>query len=393
MKILLGCSNGPDMGAGIAGYVRELSAQFARLAIEIHIASPMTRQSSWFSSKGFGHFPCDAMDDQRDSAVRLLKYVKEHHIEGIINSDNSALQSIAPAVKCPFISVGHFGSTSIAALATYQWRWCDYVVAISCDMQHRYIQKYKLPVTRCPVIHNGIRDRGHDGIFTRKDPSILRAIYAGGNNHFKGANILLQAVLTNHRIWNGVRLDWFGALPNSVQRQLADKQHVQIHGHVPHNKLMEHLRNADVLLFPSKAEGCPLLLLEAMSMGVVPIASDGEGAMRWLIESGQTGFICTLKNWGEQMMECISHLLENESKLLNMKRSTRDRFLSQFEVATTAEKILQLIQTPTVDRSNTPDYIDVLQWHRPSTPSLVNRLCFRLGLLRTAGAIKISSPD
>jgi glycosyltransferase involved in cell wall biosynthesis len=391
MKLMLGCSNKPDLGAGIAVYVRELADQFLRLGCEVHIVSPDPQTEGWCKDRHFHHFSCDERGDQRGHAARLLKYVQEHRIDGIINNDNSVLQSIAPGVACPFVSVGHFGSTSIAALASYQWRWCDYVVAISSDMQKRYVQKYGVPITRCPVIHNGIRDRGHDADYARKDVSVLRAIYAGGNNQFKGADIVLRAALTDNRLWTGIRLDWFGTLPDKVGRRLSRVAHVHVHGHVAHGVLLDFLQNSDVLLFPSRAEGCPMALLEAMSMGVVPIASDGEGAMRWLIESGQNGFICQLKSWDRQLMECLAHLQKNPSSLEHMKRSARARFLKEFDIGITAENILSLLRRPVVDRSCRPDHIDVLRWHRPMKVSSIDRLRFRFGWLRPAGTIQIST--
>ncbi len=388
MKVLLGCSNKPDAGAGIAVYVRELAGEFLRQGLEVHLASPPPQRETWLSEMQVRHIPCNETTDQLKGARHLMDYVREHKIDGIINNDNSLVQSIASGVRCPFISVGHFGSTIIASLACHQWQWCDYVVAISSDMQKRFVQRYGVPVTRCPVIHNGIRDKGHDGRYHRKDPVTLRVLYAGGQNPFKGADIVLRTVLKNNVLWKGMRLDWFGVLQSKFAPRLSGLAHVQAHGYVPHEELLACLRNADVLLFPSRAEGCPMALLEAMSMGVICIASDGEGAMRWLIENGRSGFICNLKTWDSQVMECLAYLRDTPLALENMKRSARTRFLREYDIALTAENLLTLLRQPTVDRAKLPERLDILKWHRPPKPSVPDRIRFRFGWLQSAGSLE-----
>lgn len=388
MKILLGCSNKLDAGAGIAVYVQELANELLRMGLEVHITSPIPFREEWLSEMQIHHLSYDEACNQLESARYLMHYVHEHKIDGIINNDNSLLQSIAPGVTCPFISVGHFGSTVIAAVACYQWQWCDYVVAISSDMQKRFVQKFGVSVTRCPIIHNGVRDKGHDGCYHRNDSSTLRVMYAGGANPYKGADIVLRTVLKDPALWTNIRLDWFGVSNSKMAPRISGLAYVHPHGYVPHDELLANLRNTDILLFPSREEGCPMALLEAMSMGVVPIASDGEGAMRWLIENRQNGFICNLKNWDSQLMECLEYLRDNPLTLESMKRSARARFLREFEIAMTAERLLMLLRQPVVDRSSRPESLNILRWHRPLKPSLEDRVRFRLGWLQSAGILR-----
>lgn len=48
------------------------------------------------------------------------------------------------------------------------------------------------------------------------------------------------------------------------------------------------LKTADILLFPSRTEGCPNVILEAMACGCAVVASDAPGCAE-LIQSGRTG--------------------------------------------------------------------------------------------------------
>jgi glycosyltransferase involved in cell wall biosynthesis len=392
MKILIGCSSPPDRGSGILTYTKELCESLIQLGVEVHFLSPVPQDGSWLEQHGIHHIGTAHAEDPIASARRVLHYIRDRRIDGAINNDNPVLQSIAPGLSCPLVVIGHLNKMSIAALACYRHQWSDYVVAISNDMQRAYVLKHGVPSIKCPVIHNGMRDPGHDGSFDQKTPNILRVIYAGDYSRRKGADLALRAILAGREAWRGAKLDWFGAVPDRVKKRVAGLPYVRLHGHVPREALLRALRQADVFLLPSRAEGCPMAMLEAMSLGIVPISSDGTGAMRWLIDSGVEGYICQLKRWPEQALECLQYLRDHPVVLSKMKRSVRERFMRQFQSINVAARLLQLIQQPTVDRSQPEKSFRVLCWHRPQyrdgmKAPLLDRLCMRLGVLRSAGVL------
>lgn len=392
MKLIIGSSAPPDRGAGISAYATDISEAFVSMGIEVHYVSPTPDNWQWFKDQHIKQVSTNSNDDQVQTAERLLSYIHEHKIDGIINNDNPALQSIAPSVRCPVIVVGHMDRRSIATLACWRSEWSDYVVAISYDMQRKYVLNYGVPVTKCPVILNGVRDPGHDGYFANRDSKVLRVIYAGGHSRNKGWNRILSALKQEENVWRGIKLEWYGHVPRHVKKRLSRFSCVHYHGPVPREDFLTALRMADVFLLPSKQEGCPMAMLEAMSFGVVPIASDGSGAMRWLITSGPEGFICNLNRWVEQMTLCLTFLRDHPKVLSDMKEAVRNRYLSEFDSSVVAAKLLKLILRPTVVRNKIPKEVPILRWHRPlrsdgKKAPLLDRLYIRLGVLRTAGVL------
>lgn len=392
MKILVGCSSPPDAGAGILSCAREISEALISKGYEIHFAAPTPRDWSWINHNQVRHVPTNQSDNPQEACQRLLRYIKKTEIVGVINNDNPFVQSIFPGLGCPALAIGHLGQGSIASLACYRHEWSDYVVAISNDMQRTFVLKYGVPIVKCPVIHNGVRDLGQDIDLEHRQSNILRVIFAGGFNKLKGGNHVLKAVLGDKERWKGIELSWYGSMPSSVVRKTHGLPHVKLHGRVPRHEVLQSLRNSDVLLFPSRIEGCPMAMLEAMSLGVVPIASDGIGAMRWLIASGVEGYVCHLRGWPEQMMECLLHMQKHPDILAEMKKAVRARFLREYQSGHVVDKLLERLKSPTVDRRKRPMKFEVLRWHRPFRPDglkapLWDRVLIRLGLLRVAGEI------
>lgn len=393
MKILVGCSSPPDRGSGILSYSKEISEALLEQGMQIHFASPEPKRREWLLSSGVHFYATNQDDNPKDAAVRLLRYIDSNAIDAVVNNDNPLLQSIAPALKCPFIAIGHLGQTSIASLACFRHEWTDYVVSISNDMQKTYVEKYGVPVLKCPIIYNGITDLGGDMDNQPGDSSGLRLFYAGGFNKLKGADYLLEAVLMDPHRWSGMHLDWYGGVPPDVEKKVALLPHVTVHGRVPRDVLLKALQHADVLLFPSRVEGCPMAILEAMSMGIAAIVSDGIGAMRVLVTSGREGYVCHLNNWAEQMVECAEYLRDNPASLTEMKNAARRSFLDNYTSSRVARDLLQLIRRPTVDRTKPLERFEILKWHRPLRPDglkspLIYRICYRMEYLLKAGSIQ-----
>ncbi len=83
-------------------------------------------------------------------------------------------------------------------------------------------------------------------------------------------------------------------------------------GAVPHEKMPEVYRNADILLFPTVREGFGLVAAEAMSCGLPVVASDCS-SLPELIDDGKGGFLCPVGDV-EGFAEKI-HLLAESPRL------------------------------------------------------------------------------
>jgi glycosyltransferase involved in cell wall biosynthesis len=405
LKVLVASSSPPDRGQGITAYAKSLCEALVAKGVEVHFLSPEPRDRSWLEEFGIANFGADQDDDPVNACRALLQYIRDQGIDAAINNDNPYLQSIAPALPCRLLSVGHMPRRSVAALACHQHAWTDHVVTISSEMQSVYVRKYGVPPTKCPIVYCGVPDPGEPnnraGAESRdaaEEAGDLRAVYAGGYTRNKGGKLLLEAVLAGPERWQGVQLDWFGSVPDAIASRVRDLPHVRIHGKVSREVLHETLSRADVFVLASYKEGCPMALLEAMSFGVVPICSDGVGAMRWLVTHGRNGFICQLDDFADQMIECLRHLRAHPASLNELKRASRASYLDGLRSDQLAERLLQLIDQPTVDRSQPALRMPILHWHRPMSyesqrSPLLHRICNRHGILRRAGVLDLAEDE
>lgn len=103
----------------------------------------------------------------------------------------------------------------------------------------------------------------------------LHLIFVGRLVPYKGADILVEAAVPLLKeglaqitiVGDGPERPALAALAERLQ--VTDKVHLL--GNVPHQTVQEHLRQADLLVFPSIREFGGAVILEAMAVGVVPM--------------------------------------------------------------------------------------------------------------------------
>jgi glycosyltransferase involved in cell wall biosynthesis len=106
-----------------------------------------------------------------------------------------------------------------------------------------------------------------------------RLIFVGRTETAKGLHTTLQILKELRSEFRDVRLDILGDGPErglfeQMSERLGVADNVHFLGWVPHNQVLEFLLQADFIVLPSLTEGWPKVLSEAMSYGVVPIASN-----------------------------------------------------------------------------------------------------------------------
>ncbi len=108
----------------------------------------------------------------------------------------------------------------------------------------------------------------------------------------KGQDVLLEALADERWRRRPWRLTLYGAGPHrgwleELVRHYDLGEHVLLGGHVD---VAEVWRRSHLLVLPSRAEGTPLSLLEAMAMGRPAVVTDVGGNAEWVVP-GETGFV------------------------------------------------------------------------------------------------------
>ncbi len=145
----------------------------------------------------------------------------------------------------------------------------------------------------------------------------LKVIFVGGLSQRKGLSYLFDAV---EALGSAVSLTIVGRSGGGHCEVL--NKHLARHNWIesmPHDKILECLRNHDVFVFPSLFEGFGLVILEALSQGV-PVITTPHTAGPDILDDGKDGFIVPIRS-SNAIKEKLEILCRDQELLMAMKRN------------------------------------------------------------------------
>lgn len=169
-------------------------------------------------------------------------------------------------------------------------------VTVFTDEQRRATaSKYAVDPARISVIPNGV-----DDTFFYADQRLVHArprlLFVGRLTIQKNLLLLLRALGGVSELFE-TTLVGEGELEGQLRRAVDDLQlqNVRFHGRADAAELRQLYQKADVFVLPSEREGMPLVLLEAMAMGLPIIATDIPGNHN-IVVHGRNGLLVPCGN-------------------------------------------------------------------------------------------------
>lgn len=161
----------------------------------------------------------------------------------------------------------------------------------------------------------------------------------------KGQAGLLQAFAKLRAMHPELRLRLVGDGPDraaleSLAKELDLSDVVAFAGRLPEEETLAEIACADILVLPSFMEGLPIVLMEAMAVGVPVIASRVAGIPE-LVEDDVTGLLFTPSDWDE-LASRIDFLLGNEAARDRLAERAKGKIAAEFDTRRSAQKLAAL---------------------------------------------------
>lgn len=184
------------------------------------------------------------------------------------------------------------------ALARWFYPWADSIVAVSNAVKEDLARIAKVPRERIDVVYNPIvnddlQAKGEAPLdhpwFKEGEPPVILSI--GRLTNQKAFDVLIQAFLLV-KTKSPARLLILGEGENrpaleAQVRQLGLEQDARLMGFVPNP--YPYLARASVFVLPSRWEGLPTVLVEALCLDAPIVATDCPGGSREILQDGKLG--------------------------------------------------------------------------------------------------------
>ncbi|MGA2260894.1 MAG: glycosyltransferase family 4 protein [Acidobacteriota bacterium] len=177
----------------------------------------------------------------------------------------------------------------------------------------------------------------------------LRVVYAGRLEDRQKGVLRLPDILSGARkLVPSIELQIIGDGPDSARLRQAMAEAglngcVRFSGRLTPEQTREALLEQNVLLLPSNFEGLPVIVLEALASGVVPVASLMPGITDFQIESGRTGFLVNPEDI-EGYAQALTSLAMDRGLLRQMSEAGWREARLRFSVETMCQAYVELIE-------------------------------------------------
>ena len=166
---------------------------------------------------------------------------------------------------------------------------------------------------------------------------LTRLLFAGRLEHVKGVDLLIEAVSRLQFFDFELKIAGYGTQQDYLE-ELVETYGVQdkVEFVGARDDLDDFMRWADVMVMPSRFEGLPMVLLEAMSFEL-PVVATRVGGIPEVIENGVNGWLVDPEN-----VDCLTaqlqQLLENPQLLFGIGERARQRIQSEYSITLMMER-------------------------------------------------------
>lgn len=198
------------------------------------------------------------------------------------------------------------------------------------------------------IINNGVDTATFSPRASATTGDPVRIVTVGRLHYQKGIDILLQGFARLPiAVRNLCELSIVGDGPDKprlvkLAQDLVIASNVRFLGWVDRHDLPDIYRSADIFAFPSRDEGMPNAVLEAMASGLPVIATPVSGIAE-LVSPDETGLIVPVDD-DQALAVALEQLIKNADQRARWGHSARLKVEQHFSWSATAQAYLALVQ-------------------------------------------------
>ncbi len=193
------------------------------------------------------------------------------------------------------------------------------------------------------MIYNGVSDYEQKGDITFKDNNEeLVFIHVASCQPVKNQELLFKSFSVLAQEFDNVRLIWFGS--NNTYKDLYKSLESYFSEKIKYGGLVTNVRDylvkADAFCLSSKMEGMPMSIIEAFSVGCIPLCTP-VGGIKNMIQSGENGMLSkdlSVEAYYKMLKQFVQM---DKAKKKQMKLCAIESF-DKYKIATTARKYIDL---------------------------------------------------
>lgn len=344
MKIVLCTDSFKTGGGGVASYAHDFVDAFSK-EYEFVIVTNDDYQAS--ANEKFEVVKIKDTDFSLENANRLTNLISKEKPDIIVNSFFPLLSLVVPYLpnEIHVVNISHFMDGRLAWAAGFNANYADEVVALSSYNKSYLEKKFKIENSaKVSVVYNFMPPLQDVDIETKKQRICLKIVYPGGHSYAKSAEVVCDALKQLLKTELDFDFYWLGNItlpgahwPLSRTCLVSDclnsnDKRIKVFGPVTREDSKKIIADANIFLLPSRGEGCPITLLEAMRAGCVPIISDVPHGSLDIIQDNKTGFVVRQGN-AKDIVSRITSIINNHTDCFKIYDNSYHKFNTDLQAS------------------------------------------------------------
>lgn len=359
MKILLASSS--FGGGGITSYALELIDKYS-VGNDFYVMLGSDKKYP-INNKNVKVIYQNMSDISIDNLKKTVEIINnEIKPDIVINSFAKAISLIAPYLNdnIKLITVSHSLKYIEAELAGMNSKYIDNIIALSHSGKEYIKKRFSIKETnKISVIYNFVGEHPQAEEYRKRKLSnkTINIVYPGGCAGSKTPELVIRVLRELQKTNLNFRFYWMGGnyvhlsrhFPflgvNDIRDFVKKDERIVFTGKIPREEANEIISNANIFFSPSRREGCPMSLIEAMRVGAICIVSDFPIANKEIIKDGVNGYEIPHKNI-QGFVERIKDIIENHSKYSHIYDNSYKTYYEELRYENWKKQMDDIINNP-----------------------------------------------
>lgn len=276
----------------------------------------------------------------------------------ILNSNSTLMSLVTPYINenIRIIAVSHSLRYNEADTAGLNSKFTDNIIALSSFNKDYLCRQFRIKAkNKVKVIYNFVEElQDAKSIIERKKKnSKIRIVFAGGTSAAKSPELvykIMQRLINSSADFEFYFMGANSPTLQSIQRYRSLQElfkpdpRVIFTGIIPRKDADEISKSANIFLVPSRREGCPMAMIEAMRAGCIIITSDYKNACQEMIEDKVSGFVIPHNNI-QGFVDRIRDIINHHDRYFSIYDACYENYIERFSFKPWQNQMVDLLKS------------------------------------------------
>lgn len=361
MKVLL--SNAPFGGGGVTTFCKELASCLSK---DVELTVVITDDSkSPIKEPNVEVLYHDTTLLTLKNALFFIDLINNKvKPDIVIVSAATIISVIIPFLNdnIKVVTVSHSGKYYDSDYCAVNHKYIDRIIAASSEYNKKYLERkfHICDKEKTRVIYNFVRDDEELEALRYNKPNQkpISIVFAGGASVGKAPELVAKIVTALLKTDLDFKFFWTGKTTVPLTTMILKKSKLKrieqvfpqdkrlvFPGKIPDKRDFDILTgSANIVLAPSKNEGCSMALLEGHRSGSIFIVADYENSNSEIVKAGESGFI-VCHNDIAGFVNVIKDIITNQSDYNYLYENSHNAFKTMLSYPVWKQKIFETLES------------------------------------------------